>query len=166
MKYIVDVGGQRLEVSLDGPEADVGGSRVAARLDEVEATPISLVTIGGVVHRVVVRRLEGRGRYALWINGHRYDTEALDERTHTIRQLSTVAGTAAGPSPLRAPMPGLIVRVTVAPGDTVQAGQGILAMEAMKMENELRAPAAGTVKAVHVEPGTVVEKGALLVEFE
>ena len=166
MKYIVDVAGQHLEVSLDGPQAEVGGSRIEARLDDVEGTPISLVTIDGVVHRVVVRRLDGRGRYALWINGHRFDTEALDERTHTIRQLSTVSGAAAGPGPLKAPMPGLIVRVAVKPGDAVQAGQGVIAIEAMKMENELRAPAAGTVKAVHVEPGRAVEKGALLVEFE
>jgi biotin carboxyl carrier protein len=62
-------------------------------------------------------------------------------------------------------MPGMIVRVTVAPGDAVEAGQRIVAMEAMKMENELRASAAGIVKIVHATPGTAVEKGAVLVEF-
>ncbi len=51
-------------------------------------------------------------------------------------------------------------------GDEVQAGQGVAAMEAMKMENELRAPAAGRVKVVHAAVGQAVEKGALLVEFE
>ena len=168
MKYIVTLGGdgRTSEVALDGDGVRVDGAPVDARLDDVEGTPICLVTIAGVVHRVVVRREEGRGRYTLWINGHRFDAEALDERTHTIRQLSVVTGAVAGPSPLKAPMPGLIVRVTVQPGDTVQAGQGIVAIEAMKMENELRAPAAGTVKAVHVTPGKAVEKGALLVEFE
>ncbi|NBW66592.1 acetyl-CoA carboxylase biotin carboxyl carrier protein subunit, partial [bacterium] len=49
---------------------------------------------------------------------------------------------------------------------SVQAGQGVVAMEAMKMENELRAPAAGTVKKVLATPGVAVEKGALLIEFE
>jgi len=63
-------------------------------------------------------------------------------------------------------MPGLIVRVNVEPGDRVQSGQGLVVMEAMKMENELRAQAAGTVKAVHAKPGSAVEKGALLVELE
>jgi pyruvate carboxylase subunit B len=48
----------------------------------------------------------------------------------------------------------------------VQAGQGLVVMEAMNMENELRASAAGTVKRVHVSPGTAVEKGALLLEME
>jgi biotin carboxyl carrier protein len=63
-------------------------------------------------------------------------------------------------------MPGLIVRVHVQVGDTVQPGQALVAMEAMKMENELRATAAGKVKAVLAGPGTAVEKGALLVELE
>ena len=72
----------------------------------------------------------------------------------------------AGPAPLRAPMPGLIVQLRVKVGDTIAAGDGLVVMEAMKMENELRAQAAGTVRAVHVSVGAAVEKGALLVELE
>jgi pyruvate carboxylase subunit B len=63
-------------------------------------------------------------------------------------------------------MPGLVVRVAVAVGDQVAAGQGLVVMEAMKMENELRSSAAGTVKAVHAAPGSAVEKGTVLVELE
>jgi pyruvate carboxylase subunit B len=63
-------------------------------------------------------------------------------------------------------MPGLIVRVQVAVGDRVLAGQGVVVMEAMKMENELRAPAAGVVRLVNAVPGTAVEKGTRLIEFE
>jgi pyruvate carboxylase subunit B len=62
-------------------------------------------------------------------------------------------------------MPGLVVRVHVQPGDRVEAGQGLVAMEAMKMENELRAPSAGSVVAVRVEAGAIVEKGAVLIEL-
>jgi pyruvate carboxylase subunit B len=60
----------------------------------------------------------------------------------------------------------MIVRVTVREGDAVQPGQGLVVMEAMKMENELRATAAGTVRRVLIGPGTAVEKGALLLELE
>jgi pyruvate carboxylase subunit B len=63
-------------------------------------------------------------------------------------------------------MPGLVVRVNVQPGDAVQAGQGLVVMEAMKMENELRSAAAGRVKSVLAQPGTAVEKGTVLVELE
>jgi len=65
-----------------------------------------------------------------------------------------------------APMPGLIVRVNVSPGDTVAAGQGLVVVEAMKMENELKAPADGVVARVSVEAGAAVEKGAVLVVLE
>ena len=92
--------------------------------------------------------------------------EALDERTHAIRALSGAASAPAGPAPLKAPMPGLVVRVNVAVGDEVAAGQGLVVIEAMKMENELRAAAAGRVKAVRVAVGEAVEKGQLLVEME
>ena len=166
MKYIVNVNGEQREVVLDGEGVHIDGASVEARVDDLAGTPVKLVTLGGEVHRVAARRGEGRGRYTLWIDGHRYEVDALDERTHAIRALSGAGAAAAGPAPLKAPMPGLVVRVHVAPGDPVAPGQGLIAIEAMKMENELRSTSAGRVKAVHVAVGQAVEKGALLVEIE
>ena len=165
MKYIVDLNGERVEVALDETGVRVAGETVHAHLADVAGTPVRLVSIGDEVHRVVARRHPERGRYTLWIDGYRFEAEALDERTRAIRDLSGASEGVKGPAPLKAPMPGLIVRVQVAVGDLVHAGQGLIVMEAMKMENELRASAAGTVKAVPVAPGTAVEKGALLVEL-
>lgn len=165
MKFIVDVNGERLEVDLDAEGVQVDGERVSAHLADVEGTPIQVVTIGNESHRVAVRRGDSRGRYAIWMDGYRYEAEALDERMRTIRDLTAASEKSSGPRPLVAPMPGLIVRVNVAVGDVVEAGQGLVVMEAMKMENELRATSAGAVKAIHILPGVAVEKGALLVEF-
>jgi len=166
MKYLVDLDGQRVEVVLDGAGVSVEGSPVAAHLADVEGTPVRLVTIGGVQHRVLARRTGARGSYALWIDGWRFDVEALDERARAIQDLAAATARSAGPLPVIAPMPGLIVRVQVKVGDEVAAGQGVVVMEAMKMENELRAPAAGVVRAVLAEPGKAVEKGTVLVEFD
>lgn len=167
MKYIVTVNGQRHAVTLsaDGAALDEGAPE-GAELRPVEGTPVRLVMVGDDVHRVVVRRREGRGHYVLWLDGFVYDVEALDERTRTIRDMAAAAAPPTGPAPIIAPMPGLVVRVHVQPGDTVAAGQGLVVMEAMKMENELRAQGAGVVKTVLVAPGTAVEKGAVLVELE
>lgn len=165
MKYIVDIGGERLEVELDGETAHVGGRSYAVHLADVEGTPVHLVGIGDRVHRVVARRHDARGQYTLRFNGWRLEAEALDERTRAIRDLTAAQASHAGPLPVTAPMPGLIVRVHVKAGDTVAAGQGVIAMEAMKMENELRATTAGIVKQVLVQPGQAVEKGAVLVEL-
>ena len=167
MKYVVQLNDERKTVTL-GPEGVRydDATPLNAQLSDIEGSPIRMVKIGTQVYRVVVQRRQGRGRYTLWIDGYRFEAEALDERTRAIRDLSAASAGPVGPAPVRAPMPGLIVRVNVKAGDTVQAGQGLVVMEAMKMENELRATAAGRVRSVEVAPGTAVEKGALLVALE
>jgi acetyl/propionyl-CoA carboxylase alpha subunit len=166
VKYVVKVGSEEVDVTLDADVAQVEGMIVGAHVTELEGTPVQMVTIGDEVHRVVARRGPTRGRFTLWLDGFRYEVEALDERTRAIRELAGASAAPTGPAPLVAPMPGMIVRVAVQVGDAVQAGQGLVVMEAMKMENELRATAAGTVKAVLAQPGVAVEKGAVLLELE
>ena len=143
----------------------VDGVPMAAHLEDVAGTPIVLLTAGGTLHRLAVRRGEGRGQYAIWSDDHRFEVEALDERRRAIQDMTGAAAANVGPAPLLAPMPGLVVRVNVKPGDQVEAGQPLVVMEAMKMENELRSTSAGTVKSVRAEPGAAVEKGAVLVEL-
>jgi pyruvate carboxylase subunit B len=166
MKYIVDLNGERHEVELDGSTATVSGVQTEAQIHSIEGTPVSLLTMGDEVRRIIVRRTGGRGRYRLSVEGYRFEVEALDERARAIRDITSAAAKPSGPAPLIAPMPGLIVRVDVSVGDRVQAGQAIVVMEAMKMENALRASTAGTVRALHASPGEAVEKGAVLVELE
>lgn len=166
MKYYVRIDGEEHVVLLEADGAHIDGEDVAASLGVVDGTPVRTVTVGNVVHRVVVRRNSGCGTYTLWVDGFRFEVEALDERMRSIRELAGASAGPAGPRPLVAPMPGLIVRVNVSVGDAVQAGQGLVVMEAMKMENELRAQAAGRVKAILSSPGTAVEKGATLIELE
>ncbi len=165
MKYIVDVNGERIAVELEGTQATVDGERLDVALTRVEGTPLRLVRVGEQVHRVVARRGATRGAWLLDVDGVRVDSEALDERMRTIRDLTAATGVASGPAPLLAPMPGLVVRVQVAAGDLVAVGQGLVVVEAMKMENELRATAPGMVLAVRAIPGSVVEKGAVLLEL-
>lgn len=168
MKYIVRLNGgaPAHEVTVIAETVNVDGDLVVGRVTEVEGTPIRMVTIGDAVHRVVVRQGAQRGDYTLWVDGYRFAVEALDERTSAIRELSKLSAKASGPAPLTAPMPGLIVRINVKAGDTVAPGQGLVVMEAMKMENELRASSAGVVKSVHAKLGSAVEKGMVLIEME
>ena len=168
MKYSVIVNGESFAIEVDGDSVHIGDTTSPARILDLDgpATPLRMLTIGEEVHHVQLRPGESRGRYTLWVDGFRFEVEAMDERTRAIRELSAATAKPAGPAPLVAPMPGMIVRVNVGAGDEVHAGQGMVVMEAMKMENELRAATGGTVKRVHVAPGTAVEKGALLLEME
>jgi pyruvate carboxylase subunit B len=167
MKYVVDLNDHRKLVVVDADNVRFeSDDPVHAELAEVEGSPVRMVKLGSHVYRVVVEKRQGKGRYTLWVDGYRFETEALDERTRTIRDISAANAAPAGPAPIVAPMPGLIIRINVQPGDQIEAGHGVVVMEAMKMENELRATTSGTVKSVKVVPGTAVERGALLVELE
>lgn len=161
----MQVGDRVREVVLDGGTATVDGVAMAARLEAVPGTSDWVLVIGDAVHRVTARREAARGAWTVQVDGWTVEAEALDERQRAIKALQG-ASTPSGPAPVVAPMPGLIVRVAVAPGDEVAAGQGVVVMEAMKMENELKAAAAGRVRAVHAVPGTAVERGQVLVELE
>ena len=166
MKYTVTVNDAEFVVDLDGEKARIDDTSIRARLAEANGGAERVLTIGDEVHRVVVRAGETRGRYTLWVDGYRFEVEALDERSRAIRDLAAASSAPKGPAPLIAPMPGMIVRINVNEGDVVKPGQGLVVMEAMKMENELRATAGGAVRRVLVAPGTAVEKGALLLEME
>ncbi len=166
MKYYVTIAGKEHEVSIDGDSVTLDGISMRAHVEELQGTPITIVTIGNEVHRLVAKRGAEKGQFTLSVGGHRIVAEALDDRSHTIRKLTGASAKAKGPAHLHAPMPGLIVRINVEAGDPVQAGQGLVVMEAMKMENELRATAAGKVRRVAVKTGSAVEKGAILLEME
>ncbi len=79
---------------------------------------------------------------------------------------ATVARPASGDGRIKAPIPGLITRVLVSPGEAVELGQPLLVLEAMKMENEIRAPRSGRVAQIHVAPGQSVTLGVVVAEVE
>jgi biotin carboxyl carrier protein len=99
--------------------------------------------------------------------GESWPAEVVDERTRHIRSLTGSGEEKKGGGQLKAPMPGLVIRVDVVAGQAVAAGASVVVLEAMKMQNELRAPiGGGVVAAVRVQPGQAVEKGQILVDYE
>ena len=102
------------------------------------------------------------GRVNVALRDQVYALSVLDSRKVRMRDALGGGGDAAS-GDCSAPMPGKVLRVFVAAGDTVSAGQSLVVIEAMKMENELTAVGDGVVGAVMVEAGQSVEKGALLV---
>jgi biotin carboxyl carrier protein len=164
--YTVEIGGKQLSVTLTGDGVLLDGVEVTAAVVQVPSSPIQMLWLGDSVHELVAHRAEHRGAFTISLDDQRVDVEALDERARAVRSLRAAAGASAGVEPVRAPMPGLVTRILVSPGEEVKAGARLVVMEAMKMENELRAKADGRVRLVAVAPGTAVEKGALLVEWE
>ena len=101
------------------------------------------------------------GRLSVLVGETAYPMELLDERRLRLRR-ATGKFSLEGPQRIDAPMPGKVVRVLVKVGDEVAEGQGLIVVEAMKMENELKSPKAGKVTELHAVEGAAVESGAKL----
>lgn len=166
MRYFVTIGQDTFEVELIDGTVAIDGESVEAELVDVPGTRLRHLLVDGRSWPLVARPGEARGEWDIHFGGQRFAATVVDERTRAIREMTGSTGEPRGPKPLRAPMPGLVVRVEVEPGQAVQRGTGIVIIEAMKMENELKAEAAGVVSRVHVDAGQAVEKGALLCEFD
>lgn len=100
------------------------------------------------------------------LNGKWVTVNVRDEKELLLEKMGFRSGTTGGGGKLNAPMPGKILKVLVNSGSTVKAGDPVIILEAMKMENELKSPVDGTLIAVHVDEGQSVEKNELLLEIE
>jgi pyruvate carboxylase subunit B len=165
MKYHVSIGSREIEVDLREGAVRVDGEEVKADLEEMDGTEVKTLLLDGVSYRVLANRA-GPGRWNLHLPGRPLSVEVMDERARAIRAMTPSGDGRKGSGSLRAPMPGLVVKVEVAEGDEVAPGQGILIVEAMKMENELKSDGHLRVTRITVSPGDAVEKDQVLVEFE
>jgi biotin carboxyl carrier protein len=101
----------------------------------------------------------------VYVGGHAIAARVIDPRAYARRGRGQDAA-GSGQRQVKAPMPGRVVKVLVKPGDTVVARQGLIVVEAMKMENELRALADGIVRDVRVREGSPVDAGTILVVLD
>jgi biotin carboxyl carrier protein len=162
MKLEVHISGRTRTVELErgarGWRATIDGQSSAA--DVVEIAPNTLsVLLGGQSHEVCVTPSRD-GKLKLQTGTQEFSAEVLDPRTWSGRRHGAVE--AEGRQQIIAPMPGKVVRVLVKPGDTVEAGQGLLVVEAMKMQNEIRSPKSGSVERVLAREGQAVNAGEVL----
>ncbi len=141
-----------------------GPDRARLRWDEDPGAAARVVFVGGPVVGP-----DGVARQEVLVDGWRIDVELEDEHRAALRERARRAGEAVGhggPTEVRSVFPGRVVSVAVAADDPVVAGQRLLVIEAMKMQNELRSPREGRVARVAVGPGTTVDVGDLLLAIE
>lgn len=155
--------------------ADVDGTPEAVSLAILEL-PRARLTIRDGTRAVLLlpvpdpaRSAAGVQRLEVVVDGWRFEVDVEPEARAALRDRATRASGDAvrgGPLELRAIIPGRVLSVDVADGDTVEAGQRVLVVEAMKMQNELRSPRAGTIHGVAVGPGQTIELGDVLLVVE
>ncbi len=106
------------------------------------------------------------GNYSISLEGNRFEAEIRSALQEKASQLLQQAGTLKKRIEVKAPMPGMVLKIKKKEGDEISNGETIIILEAMKMENDLRAPQSGNIKDIFIREGTAVEKGTVLFSIE
>jgi len=162
MKFAVQISGKRRTVELqrDSGRWQISLDGAAFDADAVEISPnVFSVLLNGESYEVRIAAAKD-GKLTLQTRHHEFVAEVVDPRAWRGRLHGTVE--AQGRQQIVAPMPGKVVRVLVQAGDKVEAGQGLLVVEAMKMQNEVRSPKTGTVERLLAKEGQAVNAGEVL----
>lgn len=161
MKYLVKVNGREFGIEVRGNDVVVNGVAKSASLTGRVGSPLKGLHKDGRSLSMLVE--VSNGEWLVQCDGVMWVVELEDERDRLLARFGGGSGASTGGGVLTAPMPGLVLRILVDVGQTVVKGQGLIVLEAMKMENEIRAPADGVVTEVRAAVGTPVERGAPLV---
>jgi pyruvate carboxylase subunit B len=164
IRYFAGIGEEWCEIEIQDDGVSVDGETIAADISTLPGSDRQHMRLDGRSLSMFARR--GSDGWTIELEGRLFVVQVEDERSRHIRELaSQVLPTKIGRE-LRAPMPGMIVRVEVEEGQEIDAGDGLLVMEAMKMENELKAEAAGIVTSIEVRAGQAVERDTVLMRLE
>lgn len=157
MKYIATIGDKEFTVDvLDKRHVSIGDQIMDVDFENISGQPVYSLVIDGKSYEAYV--YEGENEWQVLLQGQQYPVKVEDEREKRLRAAAggTVSETAE--FHLRAPMPGLVVAVTVEADQQVAKGQVLIILESMKMQNELKSPRAGKVTRIRVKPGETVEQ--------
>jgi biotin carboxyl carrier protein len=161
-EYLVN--GETVEVKIDGGkdqlQVSIGGESLALEACQLKDNLISMLADGKLRRVFVVANLK---RTYVHIGGK---VVILDDAVQESERQRSGAGSGAAPGAITSPMPGNLIKVMVKEGDTVEEGQSLVIVEAMKMENEIRSPSQGVVKSVNFSVGDLVDAGVPIVELE
>ena len=165
MKFAAQTGGETIPVEIAGAEGRftvaIGDERLAVDARET-GEGIWSILLAGASH--VADVTEQDGVYVVDVEGERYAIRVEEETRYIIRTRGAQGGDRG--QVLKAPMPGKVTLIGVAVGQVVAPGDGLIVLEAMKMENEFKAQVAGTVKEIRVAAGQVVNPGDVLLVIE
>jgi biotin carboxyl carrier protein len=153
-----------VELNTDNKSALVNGKMLDYAIEKI-GTDRWLLRTG--VHTHILSNFTRNGTdLEFTLNGQWVNVKVRDEKDLLLSKLGFKTGSSGGEGKLNAPMPGKILKVLLNIGGTVKAGDPVIILEAMKMENELKSPVDGTLIAIHVDEGQSVEKNELLLEIE
>jgi biotin carboxyl carrier protein len=161
MKYVTTINDKTFEIEIQGDGSLLVNGEPRSVDFRVLAPQFYSIIMNNLSYELVI---EERGDdIEVLMHGRLYNARVMDERAQLMAMRHALLMTDTGDVNVKAPMPGLVVAVPVTVGQEVKAGQSVLILESMKMQNELKAPRDGVIGAIHVEPGQSVEQNKVLV---
>jgi biotin carboxyl carrier protein len=164
VKYFARIGNNEYEVEITDSQILLEGEAVDVNIVRSGIPELYSVLFGGQSHEMLIT--SDRFNYTVSIRSEQFQVQVQDERNRRLNQARKLPSLPDGELAITAPIPGLVVKVLVNPGDAVEEGQPLVILEAMKMENEIRCIRAGVAKSITVLPGQRVEQNAVLVVLE
>lgn len=163
----ITVNGQRaIEMNKSNQEWLMNGIAVNADI-QWQANGQASILLDNKSYTAQIEKLDKENKeLVLKIDGQRYTLNIKEDIDILLDKMGINLSALQKAAPLKAPMPGMILKVLVEPGQQVNKGDALLILEAMKMENVLKASGSATIKSIKVEEKTAVEKGAVLIEME
>jgi biotin carboxyl carrier protein len=152
------------EFTVDGKNLD--GNPVEWDLLEVRDNTFHIIMNNKGYSAVLVSHNPDEKTMTINVNGNDYEIAVKDKYDILLQQMGISAKSSTTVNNIKAPMPGLIVNILAPEGTEVRKGDGLLILEAMKMENAIKSPRDGKIKKVHVQLRQAVEKNQVLLDFE
>lgn len=164
MKYYSRVGQHEYEVEIRDGKVFVDGEYVELDLRQSGAPELYSLLYNGRSFELLIEA--ERFNYGVTLRGERFEVQVEDERTRRLNTGRQMVSVPEGELAIRAPIPGLVVKILVEIGQAVTSDQPLILLEAMKMENEIRALRGGTVKSIACVAGQRVEQNSVLIVLE
>lgn len=166
MSQITISGGASFIIEKNGQELQINGVAVQPDIQWTSASEASIL-MNNKSYTAQIEKIDRDSKeVVLRINGNRMVLAIREDIDLLLEKMGINMAAGLKAAPLKAPMPGLVLKILVSPGQQVQKGDPLLILEAMKMENVLKATAPATIKAIRAEERTAVEKGTVLIEME
>ncbi len=155
-QFTFELNGSKNDLTITGNESNI-------QFEKIADNHFSIL-IGTSSYNAELIHLDAASKTAcIKVNGNKYDLVLKDQYDDLLKSLGIDVGAAKKINDIKAPMPGLVLKVLVKDGDVIKKGDNLLVLEAMKMENSIKAPADATIKAIKITPGDKVEKNQAMI---
>jgi len=164
--FVITINGDKNQISLiNESEARLNGSTINYELEEINYQTY-ILRVNNIFYEISSEQTNNE-EFSFLVNGNKIDLIARTELQERAKNLIDTARSSLGSSvEIKAPMPGMILKINKNIGDEINEGDSVLILEAMKMENDLKSPASGKIKKLFVNEGSSVEKGDKLFLIE